>query len=120
MCNGFVAFLAERDLPEDVRFATQDSEAYRELVTAHPPLAELDTVVVHERYAHDYAVYTKAEAVTRVLDRLGGIYPAVGRVRALLPGVANFVYDAVAARRPKYDDDACPVPPPAVRERLIA
>ena len=120
MCDGFVSYLAKRKLPEHFRFSTQTTDAFRQLVAAHPDLAELDSVVVTiDEPGESRRVLAKAEAITSVLAQLGPFGKMLNGLRIAVPLLPNLIYDLVAYLRPKAAPGTCPVPPAEIRRRMV-
>ena len=120
MCNAFVRFLAGRELPDGLRFSTQTTEAFAQLLRARPSLAEIDSVVV-ARYAGGRLarVEVKSSAVAGVLRDLGGPWRYAAALIGAVPVLPDLVYDLVARFRPKAASGTCPVPPASIRRRMI-
>ena len=76
-------------------------------------------VVVDERKN----VLTRSAAVIYVMKRLGGLWAVLGAFFHLVPrAVRDLIYDAVASLRIKFlatTAEACPMAPPALRERFL-
>ncbi len=119
LCNGFVQFVIERDPSAQFRFASLQSEAGQQLLSAHGaavPTAP-ETVVLVE----NGQVYTHSTAALRILRQLRGpwawLYAAIVVPRPLRDAVYRFV------ARHRYQwfgrREACWLPTPELRTRFL-
>lgn len=72
LCSRWVTFVLRRRFPVDLRFATLQGEKYAALVTKHPALSTLDSLVVLRREGTEENVLIRSEAVFWLLARLPG------------------------------------------------
>lgn len=119
LCTGWVQFIIPRDSEAIFRFAPLQSEVGTELlVDTDIDEGSLDSIVLVE----DDRVYTKAEAVLRIMPRIGGIYRLLWPFRFVPDILSNLVYDFVAKRRYRWfgKKDQCMMPTEDVRSRFLA
>jgi len=118
LCNRFNAFLLKRDRKAVFRFAPLQSAFAAAILTRHAKdPTVLDTVCLVE----NGALYTRADAALRILQRLGGIWKLAVIFRAVPKFLLNAGYNWVARNRyrifGKYD--TCPVPDPKWKDRFL-
>jgi predicted DCC family thiol-disulfide oxidoreductase YuxK len=121
LCHRAVRFaLAEDRTGTAFRFATLDSDAFREAVSAERRQELPDSVVVRTA---DGRLLVRSAAVVHLLRRLGGAWRLVGGVARLLPAwPLDRAYDALAAVRHRLfgrPSAACPLMPPELRKRFV-
>jgi predicted DCC family thiol-disulfide oxidoreductase YuxK len=106
-----------------LRFASLQSGAGTDVRRRHPELEHLDSVVwVEPSDAAHESVYVRSRAVLRVLRYLGGGWPVLAWVGAIVPRfVRDWMYDVVAGHRHQLtrDGPACFIPDPDQRARFI-
>ncbi len=122
VCNGAVRTILRFDRHGTLRFAALESDFARDIVSRHPRLEGLDSVVfVRHPGRADESVSTESAALLQVADYLGGYWKLALAARAIPPFVRDRLYAAFAAVRyhvgGKYD--TCPVPAPEVRGRFL-
>ena len=100
-----------------MRFATLQGELGQEAARLLPHLAGMDSVVL----VHRDGAYVRSTAVLEVARYLGGPWRLALAGYAVPRVVRDAAYDAIAARRRRIfgRDEACPVPPPAMRARFL-
>ena len=124
LCNGLVRFVLARDRAGVFRFASLQGDVARTALARHgrDPHA-LDTlVVVLNAGLPTERLLDQSTAALFVLRQLPGIWNAVGGVMNAVPtSLRDAVYRLIARTRyrtfGKYD--ACPLPPPGVRDRFL-
>jgi predicted DCC family thiol-disulfide oxidoreductase YuxK len=124
LCNRLVAFILARDRAGLFRFASLQGDFAGETLRRHhrDPDA-LDTlVVVVEPGSPDERLLDRSTAALFVLRRLPGIWGIAGRTLSIVPApIRDAGYRLVARSRyrtfGKYD--ACPIPPPEIRDRFL-
>jgi predicted DCC family thiol-disulfide oxidoreductase YuxK len=122
LCNRIVRLVLRFDRRGALRFAALDSDVARAVIARHPEIAGVDSVVfVDEPGGPGERVAVRSAAALRVLDYLGGPWRLLTFLRIVPARVLDRAYDGIARNRyrvfGKYD--ACPLPPPAVRERFL-
>ena len=118
MCQRSVVFLARRDQKHRFLFAPLGGETFRAMLTARERGSLPDSMVVHRA---DGSVLVRSTAVLYLLHRLGGTWDIVARGLMLVPSpLRDIVYRFVAWARPRRRKGReCPLPPPAIRKRLL-
>lgn len=116
LCNGFVQWLLRRDKQGLFYYATLSSDVGKEMLSSSQ--IDGDTVVLYDNNQY----YTYSDVALRVAARLGGIYRLLSMLGRLVPKkLRDYLYRWVAANRygwfGKYE--ACPLPSPELRERMI-
>ncbi len=124
LCNGLVRFVLARDRAGVLRFASLQGDVARAALARHGRNPEaLDTlVVVLDAELPAERLLDRSTAALFVLRQLPGIWTVVGRMMNAVPAsLRDVVYRFIARTRyrtfGKYD--ACPLPPPAVRDRFL-
>jgi predicted DCC family thiol-disulfide oxidoreductase YuxK len=119
-CNGSVRWLAARDREARLHYAPLQGEIAAALRARHPEIpTELETIVFVE---DGERVSMASAAVFRVLRELSPPWRWLATLRGLLPrAIWDAAYRAFARRRYRWFGrlDACPIPPPALRARIL-
>jgi predicted DCC family thiol-disulfide oxidoreductase YuxK len=117
-CEGAVKFVARRDRAAYFRFGASQSEQGRSLLTQNglgegPP----GTIVLIE----DGHLYLKSTASLRIASKLSWPWKAAAILLWVPRPIRDAVYSVVAAIRHRLagESNACEVPPPEIRQRLI-
>lgn len=121
-CNGVVRFFLKRDREGRLYFAPLQGTTAERLRRRHPQIPkELETFVYVETQGDEERVFLRSEAFFRLLGTLGPPWRWLALLRLLPRRFADAAYGAFARRRYRWFGqlDACPVPPPAVRERFL-
>jgi predicted DCC family thiol-disulfide oxidoreductase YuxK len=117
-CEGAVKFVARRDRSNYFRFGASQSEPGRTLLTQNG-FAEgpSGTIVLIE----DGRVYLKSTASLRIASRLSWPWKAAAILLWIPRPIRDAVYTVVAAIRHRLagESNACEIPPPEIRQRLI-
>jgi predicted DCC family thiol-disulfide oxidoreductase YuxK len=117
-CEGSVVFIASRDPAGYFRFgASQTPSAQALLATLGETRASTRSLILVE----NGQVYRKSTAVLRIARRLSAPW-SLAAVFLLVPRpLRDAVYAAVAAARHRIagPSNACAIPPPEIRERLL-
>ncbi|MFN3597159.1 MAG: thiol-disulfide oxidoreductase DCC family protein [Rubricoccaceae bacterium] len=117
LCNRAVQFVIARDPAGRFRFASLASAAGAALLRqAGLPAAHRDSLVLVE----GGRAYVRSEAALRIARHLRG-WRWAGTLRAVPRPLRDAVYGFVARHRYRVfgKEDACPVPTPALRARLL-
>lgn len=122
-CNKTVQFVLDRDRKGTMKFAALQSDFAAEIVSRHPELAGIDSVVLVECAgdATNERVSIKSTAALRLARYLGGIW-SLGAVGLVIPRpIRDFFYDVFARNRYRWFGrfDACAIPPKDVRSRFL-
>jgi predicted DCC family thiol-disulfide oxidoreductase YuxK len=116
LCNRVVDFLMSVSSGPELKFAPLQGSTAKKLLP--PAYTEtLDTLV----YYRDGKLWTKADAVGRILEDLGGVW-STAIVMRILPGfISNLSYDLVATNRYKLfgKKDSCRMPTADERARFL-
>lgn len=123
LCNRFVQFVLKRDRKNAFRFAPLQGETARAKLPRHGiDPGDLDTVcVLFGEDGPGEQALVKSRAVARVLRELGGPWRIPAALGVLPRGIGDRLYDFVARRRYRWFGkyDACPIPTPEQRARIL-
>jgi predicted DCC family thiol-disulfide oxidoreductase YuxK len=122
-CNGAVQTILRLDHHGRLRFAALDSDFARAVLTRHPELQDVDSVVFVDNAGEpDESVTVRSAAALRVVEYLGGPYRALLVARLIPAPARDRLYDGFARIRYRVfgTAHACPLPAPEVRARFIA
>ena len=123
-CNGSVRWLIERDAEARLHYAALQGETAAALRARHPEIPnELDTIVFVEASPDGERVFVRSAAIFRVLRELRAPWRWLAPLRWLLPSALwDVAYRAFARRRYRWFGrlEACPIPPPELRARILA
>lgn len=117
-CERSVRFIATRDPHAYFRFgASQTPAAHALLADFGETRASTKSIVLIE----DGRLYRKSTAVLRIARRLSPPWSFAAIFLAVPPVLRDAAYDVVAAVRHRIagTSNACEIPPPEIRERLI-
>lgn len=117
LCSRVAAAVAARDPGRRLRFAPLASAAGARLLAEHGLTGCRDTLVLLDQGR----VHLRSGAALRIAGKLSGAARLL-RLLLLVPApLRDLVYDLVARRRHRWfgQEDVCPVPPPALRDRLL-
>ena len=116
LCNGFVDFLLARDHQVLFHFSPLQGERAKELLPVELR-EELSSVVLWQ----DGKVFTKSDAVVKILEQLGSLWlPA--KLSWVFPRVfRDSVYSLVATRRYAWfgKRESCRMPSPEEKKRFL-
>ena len=116
-CSGFASFIAKADKADRFRFVTGHSPTGRALYEAHnldPDLMETNIVIV------DGKAYLRFRAFAAAMRAIGWPWAIFGWVAYLPRGFSDMAYDFVARNRYRIaGKQACPMPSPVLKARLI-
>lgn len=120
LCNGTVQFIIRRDPQGRFRFASQQSEAGRELLQKHGLLETsgmAQSIVVLE----GEQAYLESDAALRILYRLGGAWRLACALRVVPKPLRDGLYRLVARHRYRVFGrrEQCMVPTPELRQRFL-
>lgn len=120
-CNGAVQTILRLDPRGTLQFASLQSDYARAIITRHPFLADIDSVVFVENPDQpSERVFVKSAAALRVADYLGGPWRLLTVAGAIPTPILDWLYDGFARIRYRVfgTHDTCPIPPPEVRARF--
>lgn len=120
LCHRAVRFVLARDVDGTrFRFAPLGGETFRAQVPPERRGELPDSVVVATR---DGRLLSRSDAALHVLERLGGVWRAIGTAgRAIPRPLRDWAYDGVARIRRRLfaaPKESCPLLPPHLRERF--
>lgn len=118
LCNRLVDYVIRRDRAGRFQFASLQGETARSRLPDFAGESGLSTVAL----ATDSGVFTRSEAIGRILRGLGGGSGLVGRILLALPRpLREWGYRAVAGRRYRWFGrrDVCRLPSPEERARFL-
>lgn len=100
-------------------FAALQGDYGKSIVTRHPELRSIDSLVFVEPL--DFALFVRSDAALRVARYLGGPWYLALAAYVIPRPVRDFFYDQFAKRRYRWFGkyDTCLLPPPEVRERFL-
>jgi predicted DCC family thiol-disulfide oxidoreductase YuxK len=116
LCNGFIDFVLAVDKSEKYRFSPLQSESAHRLLPSEIT-QNLTSVVLYQ----NGKIFTKSEAVIRVLHGMGGIWK-IAIIGNILPArLRNRTYDWVAKHRYRFfgKKETCRLPQPEERSRFV-
>lgn len=104
-------------------FAALQSEYGKSIVTRHPELQGIDSLVLVEPldFAYLEQVFVRSAAALRVARYLGGPWYLALAAYVIPRSIRDFLYDQFAKRRYRWFGkyDSCLLPAPEVRERFL-
>ena len=115
-CHFWVQFLLKRDHNKQFFFAPLQGETAHELLSSE--LMSVDTIVLLEDRKK---IYTKSNAILRIIKILGGFRMILFIFKLLPISIRNFFYDIMARNRfvLRKPLENCPVPKPDVASRFL-
>ena len=122
-CDRSVPFILARDRHATLQFAPLQGEFARGVLSRHPKLASIDSIVlVRTGRNGTESVLVKSAAALALARYLGGFWGALGAAGRLVPtAVRDWMYDALARRRFGIFGrrELCRLPSPAERSRFL-
>lgn len=120
-CNQLVQTIIAYDHAGIFRFAPLQSSLGQDLITRHPYLSGVDSVVLLEIHEGLESVSTKSDAAIRIAVLLGGVWKVFLLARPVPAGLRNLFYDLFARNRYRFFGkyDSCLTPSQKIRERFI-
>jgi predicted DCC family thiol-disulfide oxidoreductase YuxK len=118
LCNRFVDFVLSRDRAGIFRFAPLQGDTAREYLNPADVLDLTTVVLLDEAGAH-----RKSEAVSRILQRMGGFWTFAGKLLRIVPRpLRDAGYSLVARNRYTIfgKKETCRLPTPAERSRFLS
>ena len=115
-CHFWVQFLLKRDHNKEFLFAPLQGETARELLPSE--LMSVNTIVLLEDRKK---IYTKSNAILRIIKILGGSIKMLFIFKLIPTSIRNFFYDIMARNRfvLRKPLKHCPVPKPDVASRFL-
>jgi predicted DCC family thiol-disulfide oxidoreductase YuxK len=118
LCNGWARFVHQRDRSGSIRFATAQSAAGRAVyLQAGLSPDAMETVLIRL----NGRTLQKSDGVLALLSRLGGVWRLLAVSRIVPRPIRDWVYDRIARNRYRLFGrlDACPLPPPGLKDRFV-
>ena len=119
MCNGFITKLSKLNIPSSLYFASQSGSTFQKMLIRFPDVKHLDAIVILEEHEERERILIKTNGVLQLLAKLNKFYFIPIILREISPYFADLIYDFIAANRKKAENGSCPIPPKAVRDRLL-
>ena len=115
-CHFWVQFLLKRDHNKEFLFAPLQGETARELLSSE--LMSVNTIVLVEDRKK---IYTKSNAILRIIKILGGFRKILFIFKLIPTSIRNFFYDIMARNRfvLRKPLKHCPVPKPDLASRFL-
>lgn len=122
-CNRSVQHILKHDRRKTMLFAALQGDYGKSIVTRHPELEDIDSLVFVEPldFAYLEQVFVRSDAALRVARYLGGPWYIALAAYVIPRSVRDFLYDQFAKRRYRWFGkyETCLLPPPEVRERFL-
>ena len=120
VCNGTVNFLIDRDPKGVMRFASLQSNAARNAITAHGgivPEGDPESIVLVE----NGRIYERSSAALRIARHLPWPYKAIYAFVVVPRPLRDIVYEWLARNRYRWfgKSETCRVPTPELRARFV-
>ncbi len=123
LCDRAVRFTFTHDTAATIRAAPLDGETAARVFAAFPAYRAVDSVLLVERDGAGRAVVlAHSDAALGIARRLGGVWAGLGAIARLVPRpLRDLAYRGVARVRYRIfgRTDACALPPPEWRARLL-
>ena len=122
-CNKSVRLIIRHDKRKTMYFAALQSEYGKSILTRHPELAGIDSLVFVEPldFAYLERVFVRSDAALHIARYLGGVWKLALAGYLVPRRFRDYLYDQFAKRRYRWFGkyDSCLLPPPEVRERFL-
>ena len=122
-CNKSVQLILRHDKRKTMYFAALQSEYGQSILTRHPELASIDSLVFVEPldFAYLERVFVRSNAALHIARYLGGVWKLALAGYLVPRRLRDYLYDQFAKRRYRWFGkyDSCLQPPPGVRERFL-
>ena len=122
-CDGAVRWLLERDPEGRLHFAPLQGETAAALRERHPEFpSDIDTLVYVESDAAGERIYTRSDAIFRVVAEIRGPWRHIARLRFLPRVLTDALYRAFVRNRYRIFGklDECLLPDAEQRARFVA
>jgi len=122
-CNKSVQLILRHDRQKTMFFAALQSDYGKSILTRHPELKGIDSLVFVEPldFAYLEQVFVRSDAALSVAAYLGGPW-RLALVAHIIPrSVRDYLYDQFAKRRYRWfgKHDVCLLPAPEMRARFL-
>jgi len=122
-CSKGVQRILRYDKRKTMFFAALQSEYGKSILTRHPELASIDSLVFVEPldFAYLEQVFVRSDALLRVARYLGGLWKLTLAGYIIPRSIRDYLYDQFAKRRYRWFGkyETCLLPPPEVRARFL-
>jgi len=122
-CDGAVRWLRAHDRRDRLYFASLQGRTAEHFRHAYPDAfpADLDSIVYVDRSGDTPRIEQRSDAILRLFEEAGGAWALLAHLRVLPLPLRDLAYRVFAANRYRVFGrlDACTVPTPADRERLL-
>jgi predicted DCC family thiol-disulfide oxidoreductase YuxK len=122
-CNKSVQHILKHDRQNTMFFAALQSDYGKSILTRHPELKGIDSLVFVEPLGFAYLeqVFVRSDAALRIAAYLGGLWRLALAAYIIPRSVRDYFYDQFAKRRYRWfgKHDVCPLPAPEVRARFL-
>lgn len=120
-CDRTVCFLLRRDPDGAMKFAPLQGETAADIMSRHPWLKEVDSLVLVTRDRDGESVSVRSEAVLGIAGYLGGPWRLARAFRLVPRRLRDIAYAQFARRRYRWFRrlDACRLPRPEERARFL-
>jgi predicted DCC family thiol-disulfide oxidoreductase YuxK len=121
-CDGVVRFVLSRDRRGTLRFAPLQGDFARGLLSRHPTLRGVDSLILVYGIAVTERVAVRSDAALALAEYLGGPWSLARILRVVPRPLRDWGYDLFARHRYRLFGrlGACRVPDPGVRGRFLA
>ncbi len=120
-CNQWVCRLIKWDTRGTFLFATQQGSHFATLLSRHPEIKKLNTIIIHQQSPQGENIYTHSDAILFALRQLQGPIRLLSFLNFIPKRWRDRLYDFIAQNRYRLFGryDTCPIPPPEHRARFI-
>lgn len=121
-CNTSVQFILGHETRHSLRFAALQGKFAAEVLSRHPELKDVDSLVWVEGEGADERVTVRSSAALKVVNYLGAFW-RLYLIFGLIPaGARDALYNLFARHRHRFFGryGSCPVPTAEVRTRFLA
>lgn len=118
LCNKSVRLIFAADPAGHFRFAPLQSALGRELLTRHSIAPTVDSIVLVD----GERAFVRSTAALRIARGMRAPWPLLSVLLVVPAPLRDWVYDRIARSRYRIwgKSDACPLPPPGLRERFLS
>ena len=123
LCNFVVRVIYRIDTLGIIRFAPIESDLGQAIIERHPELKNIDSAFILDRNEKgNEHIAWKSKMLVRVADYIAWPWKLILIPFKIMPqAIGDWIYEFIAKNRNKFFRryDACPVPPPGLRERFF-
>ncbi len=120
-CNRSVQTIIRHDRRREMRFAALQSEYGKSVISRHPELQNVDSLVLVEKVNGNERVSTHSTGGLRVAAYLGGAWKLFLIAYVIPRPVRDVFYNLFARYRYRFFGkfESCPLPSPEIRSRFL-